>query len=102
MEWWRKAVVVPARRAFVAVAARLRRNKNNKQVLSSSDGLTRLTGLTKLREDVQSCGYEDVLVMWEMLQKSEPAPESSEPPKPPPKAPGGLFCRWRRRRSRRC
>lgn len=28
-------------------------------------------GLVKLRDDVQTCEYEDVQVMWEMLQKTE-------------------------------
>lgn len=28
-------------------------------------------GLLKLRDDVQTCEYEDVQVMWEMLQKTE-------------------------------
>ncbi|KAH9309343.1 hypothetical protein KI387_037254, partial [Taxus chinensis] len=28
-------------------------------------------GLLKLYNDVQSCGYQDVQVMWEMLQNSE-------------------------------
>lgn len=28
-------------------------------------------GLLKLHDDVQTCGYEDVQVMWEMLRRSE-------------------------------
>ncbi|CAJ1954946.1 unnamed protein product [Sphenostylis stenocarpa] len=28
-------------------------------------------GLLKLQDDVQTCGYEDVQVMWEMLQRTE-------------------------------
>ncbi|KAE9467622.1 hypothetical protein C3L33_00443, partial [Rhododendron williamsianum] len=28
-------------------------------------------GLLKLRDDIQTCGYEDVQVMWEMLSKSD-------------------------------
>lgn len=28
-------------------------------------------GLLKLHDDVQTCGYQDVQVMWEMLQRSE-------------------------------
>ncbi|GLT65195.1 hypothetical protein SLA2020_376390 [Shorea laevis] len=31
----------------------------------------RKSGLVKLRKDVRSCEYEDVHVLWEMLQKSE-------------------------------
>lgn len=28
-------------------------------------------GLVKLEDDVQTCGYEDVQVMWEMLHKTQ-------------------------------
>ena len=28
-------------------------------------------GLLKLQDDVQTCGYQDVQVMWEMLQRTE-------------------------------
>lgn len=28
-------------------------------------------GLLKLKGDVQTCGYEDVQVMWEMLHRTE-------------------------------
>ncbi|MQM01644.1 hypothetical protein Taro_034407 [Colocasia esculenta] len=28
-------------------------------------------GILKLRDDVQTCGYQDVQVMWEMLLRSE-------------------------------
>lgn len=28
-------------------------------------------GLLKLHDDVQTCGYQDVQVMWEMLRRSE-------------------------------
>jgi hypothetical protein len=28
-------------------------------------------GLLKLHNDVQTCGYQDVQVMWEMLRRSE-------------------------------
>ncbi|GKV10329.1 hypothetical protein SLEP1_g21711 [Rubroshorea leprosula] len=31
----------------------------------------RKSGLVKLRNDVRSCEYEDVHVLWEMLKKSE-------------------------------
>ncbi|KAK3011878.1 hypothetical protein RJ639_010539 [Escallonia herrerae] len=27
--------------------------------------------LLKLRDDIQTCGYEDVQVMWEMLRRTE-------------------------------
>lgn len=28
-------------------------------------------GLVKLHDDIQTCGYEDVQVMWEMLRRSD-------------------------------
>ncbi|RWR91439.1 hypothetical protein CKAN_02059200 [Cinnamomum micranthum f. kanehirae] len=36
-------------------------------------------GILKLHDDVQTCGYEDVQVMWEMLRRYE----TSELPHPP-------------------
>nr|CAD1826022.1 unnamed protein product [Ananas comosus var. bracteatus] len=58
MEWWRKVLVLPVKRALVAVAARVRSRK---------DG----SGILKLHNDVQTCEYQDVQVMWEILQQSE-------------------------------
>ncbi|XP_020103499.1 uncharacterized protein LOC109720655 [Ananas comosus] len=56
MVWsWQKKVVFPVKRAWVAVAGRVRSRK---------DG----SGILKLHNDVQTCGYEDVQVMWEMLR----------------------------------
>lgn len=66
MEWCHK-VIFPMRRAWTAVAARVRARK---------DG----GGLLKLHDDVQMCGYQDVQVMWEMLRRSETS-ELSHPPK---------------------
>ncbi|KAG9456328.1 hypothetical protein H6P81_000836 [Aristolochia fimbriata] len=57
MDWWHK-MFFPMRRAWFAVASRLRVRKNGR-------------GLLKLHDDVQTCGYEDVQVMWEMLRRSE-------------------------------
>jgi len=57
MDWWHK-IVFPVRRVWVAVAARVKARKNG-------------GGLLKLRDDIQTCGYEDVQVMWEMLSKSD-------------------------------
>ncbi|KAL3835445.1 hypothetical protein ACJIZ3_010181 [Penstemon smallii] len=54
MEWLHK-MVFPVRRAFCAVSARIRARKNG-------------GGLLKLHEDIQTCGYEDVQIMWEMLR----------------------------------
>nr|AAS20964.1 OSJNBa0011F23.6-like protein [Hyacinthus orientalis] len=52
MEWWRRIV----KRALVAVSARAKPSKD---------------GILKLHNDVQTCEYQDVQVMWEMLQKTE-------------------------------
>ncbi|KZV57919.1 hypothetical protein F511_12525 [Dorcoceras hygrometricum] len=57
MEWWHK-MVFPVRRAWFSVATRVRNRKNG-------------AGLLKLHNDIQSCGYEDVQIMWEMLRKTE-------------------------------
>ncbi|PRQ27816.1 hypothetical protein RchiOBHm_Chr6g0309331 [Rosa chinensis] len=56
MALWRK-MKFPMRRAFNRVATRV--------------GL-RKTGLPKLRHDVKACEYEDVRVMWNILNKNEP------------------------------
>ncbi|CAD6261924.1 unnamed protein product [Miscanthus lutarioriparius] len=71
MEWWQKAVVVPVKRAWIVVAARLttRRKKD--------DGGHSV--LVKLHDDVQTCAYEDVQVMWEMLQRAETDRLAREP-----------------------
>ncbi|KAG2720175.1 hypothetical protein I3760_02G024800 [Carya illinoinensis] len=36
-------------------------------------------GHLKLHNDVQSCEYQDVHVMWEMLRKSESGPRGRHP-----------------------
>uniref|UniRef100_A0ACD5V4W0 Uncharacterized protein n=1 Tax=Avena sativa TaxID=4498 RepID=A0ACD5V4W0_AVESA len=56
MTWWRKKVVLPARRVLAAVSTRVRAHK------TGSGG-----SILKLHEDVQTCGYKDVQVMFEML-----------------------------------
>ncbi|CAA6671107.1 unnamed protein product [Spirodela intermedia] len=55
MDWWQK-VVFPVKRVWIVVAARVK--------------VSRKTGpaILKLHDDVQTCGYEDVQVMWEMLR----------------------------------
>nr|XP_051219645.1 uncharacterized protein LOC127336821 isoform X2 [Lolium perenne] len=70
-DWWQKAVVVPVRRAWVVVAARLRRKKH--------DGRG---ALVRLHDDIQTCAYQDVQVMWEMLQRSETEKMARAPPTP--------------------
>ncbi|KAG2568535.1 uncharacterized protein LOC120682509 [Panicum virgatum] len=58
MAWWRKKVVSPARRAWAAVSTRVRIRARN----TGSGG-----SILKLHEDVQTCGYRDVQVMFEIL-----------------------------------
>ncbi|KAJ8617084.1 hypothetical protein MRB53_013270 [Persea americana] len=65
MDWWQK-VIFPMRKAWMAVSARVRARKNG-------------GGILKLHDDVRTCGYEDVQVMWEMLRRYE----TSELPHPP-------------------
>ncbi|XP_062112861.1 uncharacterized protein LOC133824017 [Humulus lupulus] len=57
MDFWNK-MVFPVRRVFLAITSRLKPQKSG-------------VGLLKLHDDVQTCGYEDVQVMWEILQRSE-------------------------------
>ncbi|CAL9186925.1 unnamed protein product, partial [Musa hybrid cultivar] len=54
MAWWDR-VTSPMRRVWTGVATRL--------------GI-RKSGLTQLREEVSTCEYEDVHVMWELLTES--------------------------------
>ncbi|KAL9447090.1 hypothetical protein AB3S75_014708 [Citrus x aurantiifolia] len=56
MKLWDK-MGLPMRRVWNGVALRL--------------GI-RKSGLLRLRQDVRSCEYEDVRVMWEMLKRNEP------------------------------
>ncbi|KAG8066526.1 hypothetical protein GUJ93_ZPchr0004g38139 [Zizania palustris] len=95
MEWWQRSVVVPVKRAWVVVSARLRRRKKEYDK-------RRVSGV--LHDDIQMCSYEDVQVMWEMLQRSETA-KLAPPPSP---SPGGTaralvwLGRDDMRRRRRC
>ncbi|KAF4394701.1 hypothetical protein CsatB_019232 [Cannabis sativa] len=57
MDFWNK-MVFPVRRVFLAITSRLKPQKSG-------------VGLLKLHDDVQMCGYEDVQVMWEILQRTE-------------------------------
>ncbi|KAL6972930.1 hypothetical protein U1Q18_027104 [Sarracenia purpurea var. burkii] len=57
MDWCHK-MVFPVRRVWAAVAGQFKAPKNG-------------AGLLKLRHDIQTCGYEDVQVMWEMLRSSD-------------------------------
>ncbi|XP_024028516.1 uncharacterized protein LOC21387914 [Morus notabilis] len=51
-------MIFPVRRVLLAISARVKAPKSG-------------AGLLKLHDDVQMCGYQDVQVMWEMLQRSE-------------------------------
>ncbi|KAK0595469.1 hypothetical protein LWI29_006995 [Acer saccharum] len=57
MELWHK-MVFPVRRVWLAVSTRVKARKNG-------------GGLLKLHNDVESCEYQDIKVMWEMLNQSE-------------------------------
>lgn len=54
-ELWQN-IMHPVRRFWISIATRF--------------GI-RKTGLKKLRNDVKSCEYEDIRVMWEMLNRNE-------------------------------
>ncbi|RDY01548.1 hypothetical protein CR513_15115, partial [Mucuna pruriens] len=57
MNIWRN-MIFPVRRVWLALSTRIKHRKNG-------------AGLLKLQDDVQTCGYQDVQVMWEMLQRTE-------------------------------
>ncbi|KAL9275613.1 hypothetical protein AKJ16_DCAP23599 [Drosera capensis] len=65
MKWWEKMVVVPLRRVWVSLSSRVKPPRSGNVLL-------------KLHEDVVTCGYQDVQVMWEMVKRSEPLSHSSE------------------------
>ncbi|XP_020579164.1 uncharacterized protein LOC110023876 [Phalaenopsis equestris] len=55
MECWDR-MIFPLKRVWIGVAARLSLQK---------------TGPRKLRQEVSTCEYEDVHVMWEMLRRTD-------------------------------
>ncbi|OAY52621.1 uncharacterized protein LOC110612831 [Manihot esculenta] len=57
MDLWHK-MIFPVRRVWISLFSRIKPRNNG-------------AGLLKLHNDVQTCGYEDVQVMWEMLKRSE-------------------------------
>ncbi|BAF23250.1 uncharacterized protein [Oryza sativa Japonica Group] len=72
MEGWRKKVAFRARRAWAAlVSGRLRARKQGSR------------GLLKLHEDVQTCDYKDVQVMFEMLTSELEAQKQQQQLLPP-------------------
>ncbi|MBA0689157.1 hypothetical protein Goari_006896 [Gossypium aridum] len=65
MHLWRKV-----RRVWVSVSDRLKPHKPT--VKGGKDGETCSgNGLLKLQDDVKMCGYEDVQVMWDLLNSPE-------------------------------
>ncbi|CAA6672183.1 unnamed protein product [Spirodela intermedia] len=71
MDWWEKAVLPPVKRAWVAVAAAAASRAK-----------------PEAEDDVQTCEYEDVQVMWEMLRTemeiSSQRPKRRRAPSPRP------------------
>ncbi|KAL5214310.1 hypothetical protein ABZP36_003462 [Zizania latifolia] len=72
MAWWRKKVVFPGRRAWAAVSTRVRARKTGSGV-----------SILKLHEDVQTCGYKDVQVMFEILRSELEDSRTPKQRKPP-------------------
>ncbi|KAL5699417.1 hypothetical protein ACHQM5_030326 [Ranunculus cassubicifolius] len=67
MDLWQKIMVFPMRRVWCSVSTRVKARKNG-------------GGLLKLHNDVQTCEYQDVQIMWEMLKKTT-EPEVHTPTK---------------------
>ncbi|EES13581.1 hypothetical protein BDA96_07G090900 [Sorghum bicolor] len=81
--WWRRKVLPRARRAWAAVAARLRARKPGFHLDTMRSGSG---GILKLHEDVQTCGYKDVQVMFDMLTSElEAAAQAQKAPPSPPR-----------------
>ncbi|KAL1812655.1 hypothetical protein DCAR_0624904 [Daucus carota subsp. sativus] len=57
MSLWKK-MVCPVRKLLFAVAACVKPRKDGASLL-------------KLHNDIQTCGYQDIQVMWEMIRRSE-------------------------------
>nr|ACG36327.1 hypothetical protein [Zea mays] len=92
--WWRRKVVPCARRAWAALAARLRARKPGYH-LDTLDHVPGSGGILKLNEDVQTCGYKDVQVMFDMLTSElEAAAQAQKPPTSPPRKGGALPPAW--------
>ena len=58
--------------------------------------------LVKLHDDIQTCAYEDVQVMWEMLQRSETQRLAREPSPKGARALVWLRCHHKMDPRRRC
>ncbi|GMN55269.1 hypothetical protein TIFTF001_024383 [Ficus carica] len=57
------------RRAWIAIFTRFTRHRKSTGESSSSNSANNY-GLVKLKDDVEMCGYEDVQIMWDILNKS--------------------------------
>ncbi|KMZ73772.1 hypothetical protein ZOSMA_140G00100 [Zostera marina] len=65
VHWWKK-VFFPVKKAPVsAVTSRVNKTRKIDHVRAVD------VGLAKLYNDVQTCAYNDVQVMWEILRRSE-------------------------------
>ncbi|EXC13477.1 hypothetical protein L484_003591 [Morus notabilis] len=64
MNWLRKM-----RRAWIAVFSPFRHPKSSTGRSSSCSSES--SGLVKLQDDVEMCGYEDVRTMWDILRKTQ-------------------------------
>ncbi|CAD6338807.1 unnamed protein product [Miscanthus lutarioriparius] len=85
MAWWRARVVAPVHRAWLAVAAARARVRKGE------------CGILSLHQDVQTCGYQDVQVMWNMLSSEKEAVAAASGdalPKPPRKRPFWTLPFW--------
>ncbi|GLJ13924.1 hypothetical protein SUGI_0222500 [Cryptomeria japonica] len=91
MEWVLNKVFFPVRKALLGLATRVRTRKTGWRCGPCSSALISIRGesclssgggLLKLHNDVQTCGYEDVQVMWEMLKKTETSQDSPKRRRP--------------------
>ncbi|KAI8019284.1 hypothetical protein LOK49_LG04G00250 [Camellia lanceoleosa] len=70
MDWWHKM-----RKGWIILSLRLKSRKPGVSIGGSNTyggrgGGNVGSGLSKLREEVQKCGYKDVQVMWNILTAS--------------------------------
>ncbi|CAB4303575.1 unnamed protein product [Prunus armeniaca] len=61
MDFWHK-MIFPVRRVWLTVSARIKARKNGHLVLEQVLAF-------EAHDDVQTCGYQDVQVMWQMLSR---------------------------------
>ncbi|XP_074303029.1 uncharacterized protein LOC141637449 [Silene latifolia] len=63
---WVKTITSPFKKACTFLNHQPPRDKKSKQGIENT--------VMALQGDVMACGYEDVQVMWSMLDKSKPSP----------------------------